>query len=64
MKPIVQILTGHLVDETDVLLHAGDHVGEGVLPHLDGRVGDQDEGVAGRPVGRRHVVYLGVHSWW
>ena len=29
------------MDETDVLLHAGDHVGEGVLPHLDGRGGDQ-----------------------
>ena len=63
MKMIMKVgeLTGHLMNKPDILRHRSNHVGQRVLLHLDGGVGDKDEGVDCRPVGRQHVVYLWVH---
>ena len=56
-------LTGHLMDETDIVSHGGDHVHKGVLLHLDRGVRDQDVGILCRAIRRQHVVDLRVHSW-
>ena len=55
-------LTGHLVNKADIFCHGGDHVVQGVLLHLDGGVGHQDERVSCCSIRRQHVVYLWVHT--
>ena len=57
-------LTGHLMDEANIVSHGADHVDQGVLLHLDRRVRDEDEGVEGGTISWQHVVDLWVHSWW